>query len=212
MNRSLARSGRTMAAVAAAALMGLMAYSCGGSEDTKAGAAKGADTTAPASNARQATGFAATTNIRYIDLDSILAHYTLAQEINAQGNEAMLQFQQVQRQKESELQTLGNNIQQKLNNNGYLSEESYKADVNSFNNKQAQAQNYLNGEQQKIAAAMQVRDRQLQDSINNFLIDYNATRHYDAILYRNSGVYFNPSLDITPEVIQGLNERYKADK
>ncbi len=33
---------------------------------------------------------------------------------------------------------------------------------------------------------------------------------YDAILLRESGVLFNPALDITQEVIAGLNARYKA--
>ena len=31
---------------------------------------------------------------------------------------------------------------------------------------------------------------------------------YDMILYKAAGVYFNPELDITDEVIKGLNARY----
>ena len=39
-------------------------------------------------------------------------------------------------------------------------------------------------------------------------------RGYDAILYKNAGVFFNPALDITAEVIEGLNAAYNksADK
>ena len=121
----------------------------------------------------------------------------------------MNSLQQIQRQKESELQTLGNNIQQKAQSNGYLTQESYEADMRNFQNRQAQAQNYLMGEQQKVEQAMAQRQRQLQDSIHNFLVDYNASHHYDAILYKDAGVYFNPALDITKEVIEGLNDRYK---
>ena len=50
--------------------------------------------------------------------------------------------------------------------------------------------------------------KQLQDSINSFVIDYNKEKKYDAILYKAAGVYFNPSLDITNDVIEGLNARY----
>ena len=56
---------------------------------------------------------------------------------------------------------------------------------------------------------MAVRGRQRQESIHNFLVDYNAEHRYDAILLRAAGIYFNPALDITDEVIKGLNARYK---
>ena len=49
---------------------------------------------------------------------------------------------------------------------------------------------------------------QLTDSIESFIKEYNAKKHYDAILYKAAGVYFNPDLDITDEVIKGLNARY----
>ena len=49
---------------------------------------------------------------------------------------------------------------------------------------------------------------QLNDSIEAFIKEYNKTRGYDAILYKAVGVYFNPALDITDEVIKGLNARY----
>ena len=68
----------------------------------------------------------------------------------------------------------------------------------------------LGARQNSISAKMAERQKVLQDSVDNFLRAYNATRHYDAILLRESGVYFNPALDITQEVIAGLNARYKA--
>ena len=48
------------------------------------------------------------------------------------------------------------------------------------------------------------------ESINNFIAEYVKTHSYDAILYHAAGVYFNPALDITDEVVEGLNARYKA--
>ena len=58
--------------------------------------------------------------------------------------------------------------------------------------------------QRESAARMQV----LQDSIMNYIVEYNVTRKYDAILYKAAGVLFNPALDITKEIIVGLNKRY----
>ena len=165
---------------------------------------------APAA-AKTADGEIATpvTNIRYIDLDSVLANYTLAQELSKESQKMMLDYQNVERQKGNELQKLGNQIQQKVNNSGYLTQESYQADVNSFNQKQNEAQNYLAAQQNRISTYMAEQQTRLNDSIQSFIKAYNATRNYDAILYREAGVYFNPALNITDEVVKGLNERYK---
>ena len=151
-------------------VMLLSVVACSGSDEKANSAADSLQ-----SNAKQAEAFTVSTNIRYIDLDSVMANYNLAVEISTAGQQAVNSLQQIQRQKESELQTLGNNIQQKAQSNGYLTQGQ----------------------------------RQLQDSIHNFLVDYNASHPYDAILYKDAGVYFNPALDITKEVIEGLNDRYK---
>lgn len=201
MNR-LAHSAKFI--LLAALAFGFTACSGSGSAD-KAGSS---DSSAIASNAKPAESFGASTNIRYIDMDSIVANYTLAQEISSQATIAMQDLQAKQRQKESEIATFGNTIQQKAQNNGYLSQESYEADMRSLNAKQNQAQNYLMQENQKVQQALAIRDRELQDSIHNYLVDYNATHHYDAILLKAAGIYFNPALDITAEVIEGLNARY----
>lgn len=150
----------------------------------------------------------ASLNIRYVDLDSVMRAYTLSKEVNEQGRKLMLDYQRMENQKRNEIQNLGASIEQKRNNNGYLSQESFDADVNSFNRKQTEAANILGAHQEKINKQLAEYDRQLNDSVTNFIEAYNATRHYDAILYRTAGLYFNPALDITDEIIAGLNARY----
>jgi len=150
----------------------------------------------------------ASINIRYVDIDSVMAAYTLAKELNEQGRKLMLDYQRMENQKRNEIQSLGASIEQKRNNNGYLSQESFEADVNSLNRKQTEAANILGAHQEKINKQLAEYDRQLNDSVRGFIEQYNASRHYDAILYRASGLYFNPALDITDEVIAGLNARY----
>ncbi|MDE6136712.1 MAG: OmpH family outer membrane protein [Muribaculaceae bacterium] len=171
---------------------------------------KNADATAAAPAAAAADDATTGGGIRYLNLDTVFANYTLAQEISKEGQKLMLDYQNLERQKQGELQRLGSSIEQKRNSNGYLSQESFDADVNNFNKKQNEAANVLGARQNSISAKMAERQKVLQDSLDNFLRDFNATRHYDAILLRESGVYFNPALDITQEVIAGLNARYKA--
>ena len=147
-------------------------------------------------------------SIRYVDIDSVMATYTLSKELDEQGRKLMLDYQRMENQKQNELQNLAAQMEQKRNNNGYLSQESFDADVNNLNKKQNEAANILRAHQEKVQKQIAEFNRQLTDSIQNFIKDYNATRNYDAILYRASGLYFNPALEITGEIIEGLNARY----
>ncbi|MCM1036211.1 MAG: OmpH family outer membrane protein [Bacteroides sp.] len=196
--------------IAAASLLiaSCLVTACSDSADKAADKAPAAAQAKPAPAPKPGDAFAPTTNIRYIDLDSVLANYTLAQELSKASQKMMLDYQNLERQKGNELQRMGNQIQQKVNSSGYLSQESYQADVNNFNQKQNEAQTYLAGQQNKISTYMAQQQARLNDSIQAFVKDYNASRHYDAILFKEAGVYFNPALNITDEVVAGLNARY----
>ena len=167
---------------------------------------KGEATPAAAATADKAATTAV--NIRYIDADSIAAHYNLAKDFKEAQLRQINKIDNAQRTRSSELQKLGNQIQQKINNNGYLSQESFQSDQETFNKKQAEAQNYLASLQREAEQEMIQQQIQLTDSIEAFIKDYNSKKGYDAILYKAAGVYFNPALDITNEVIDGLNKRY----
>jgi outer membrane protein len=186
------------------AAMTITAASCSGSD-------KDSDSTAVAPVAKAAVkdnGTTPTTNIRYVDMDSILSQYTLAQEISQAGQKLMLDYQRLERQKQSEIQSLGNAIEQKRNNSGYLSQESFDADVNNFNKKQNEAANLLTAQQNKIQNEIATQQKRLTDSIMNYVKEYNVSHGYDAILLRDAGIYFNPALDITEDIVAGLNKRY----
>lgn len=142
----------------------------------------------------------------------MLSEYKLAQQLLEEQQREVNRLQQWHEAKQRELQSIANNIGQKQQNNVYLSQASLDADMQSFQKKGQEAENYLNAQQQRLAAAdLQIRAR-LSDSISNFVRDYNATRGYDAILLREAGVYFNPALDITAEVIEGLNARLSSEE
>ncbi len=150
----------------------------------------------------------ASLNIRYIDGDSVTAHYNLALDFKEASIRTMSKLENAQRAKAAEIQKFGSQIEQKMKSNGYLSEASYNADVQKFNKMQADAQGYLATLERNAQQELLQQQMQLNDSIDSFIKDYNAKHGYDAILFKNAGVYFNPELDITKEVIEGLNARY----
>ncbi len=178
--------------------LALLAVSCTNSNES-------ATTSVPVASADQPV---AMLNIRYIDADSIAAHYNLAKDFKEAQMRQVSKIDNAQRSRGAEIQKLANQIQQKINSNGYLSQESFNADQELLNKKNTEAQNYLASLQREAEQEMIQQQMQLSDSIEAFIKEYNKTRGYDAILYKAVGVYFNPALDITDEVIKGLNARY----
>lgn len=153
--------------------------------------------------------FAPTTNIRYYNMDSVMANYELVKTFNEANLRTMTELQNAQRSREGELNRLAASIQQKMQNNGYLSEASYNADMNELNKKQQAAQNYLGSLQARAQEEALRQQQEFIDSVHSFLAEYNKTRHYDAIILFAPGELFNPELDITDDIIEGLNARYK---
>lgn len=150
------------------------------------------------------------TNIRYYDLDSVSVHYELIKRLNAEAEAAMTAANARGRKLENELQSMANNIENKQRNNGYLSEQSFNADVQAFQTRQQQVQAEMARLQNNIAAQAAAQQQQLLDSIDNFLKAYCSVNKFDAVLVKTPGTYFADELNITDEVIKGLNERYKA--
>lgn len=158
----------------------------------------------------QGKGFAPTINIRYVDLDRIYKEYTYAAQEIAKLQKMDVELQQYQNALASKIQKKGNDIQQKVNSNGYLSQQSYEADVKDFNQLQQSSEQQYAARAQKSAAEAQKITAAVDASINNYIIKYNETHKYDAILPKTVGIYFNPSLDITDEIVAGLNGSVKT--
>lgn len=67
----------------------------------------------------------------------------------------------------------------------------------------------------KIAEEQQVKLRLIQQSITDFLVEYNKNKGYHVILSSTFGgplLYGHPSLDITQDVLKGLNDKYSSTR
>ncbi len=175
--------------------------SCGGNDSAK-------QTSAPAPVAEKAGDKTPSINIRYVDHDSIMAQYNLAKDFQEAYLRALSKVDNARQSKGAELQKFAATIEQKARSNGYLSEASYNADMATLQKRQQEAENYLNSLSRNTENELAQQQLQLNDSIEKFIKEYNATRGYDAILFKAAGLYFNPALDITAEVVAGLNARY----
>lgn len=150
--------------------------------------------------------------IAYIHTDSILAHYDFVKAKADELAEKAKKFDADITRRQRELDQEVAYFQESVRKNA-LSEKS--------------AQEIYAQLMQKQQAIMELKDRYQQElamdeaNINNILIDtvtsmlkrFNKDLHFDYIFgyNRNGNIFYTqPSLDITPEVLEILNKEYKA--
>jgi len=107
-------------------------------------------------------------------------------------------------------------FQRKLEANAFLSRERAESEQNRLQKKEQQLmakQQELENLRQKLSADFMDEQaaltQQLQDSVQQYLREYNADGHYHLVL--NDAVLMNKvaGYDITNDVIDALNARYK---
>lgn len=149
--------------------------------------------------------------IAFIEIDTLTSQYEFAKqttlELEKKGTNARNTIQ-------SKTQQLEKNVaafQQKLQSNGFTSREqaenaqaALQREQNNLVALQQRLEAELANEQQKFLQAF-------QDSLDNFLTDYNADKKYDLILNKAAILHSSKKFDITDDVVNGMNRRYKKD-
>ena len=147
--------------------------------------------------------------IAFVELDSLTEHYEYAKQMRDSLEKMSANANTVLSNKEKELQRSENSIRTKLQNNGFTSEQQYNTAVAALeqerNNAVALASRLNNELQQKQADFLKA----MQDSLDNFLAEYNKDKKYDIILNKAMTLHSDQKFDITQDVLNGLNNRYK---
>ena len=150
--------------------------------------------------------------IAYLNVDSLLENYVFAQE----ANEKLMKKQEDARLKmNTKVRTFQNEVadfQRKLENNAFLSRERAEKEQQRLAKKEQELQELEAKLTQDILTENQNLNKQLVDSLNNFLNVFNADGRYHVILSNNAKdniLMASEVYDITDEVIEGMNNRYK---
>ena len=179
--------------------------SCGGADKT----ATDNKAQTPVSEKETAdSGVISSLNVRYVDEEKLLNEYNLAKDFQESIQRSQSKLMSAQQSRENDIRQLGSQIETKMNSNGYKTESEYNADMAKFQKKQQDAQSYLANLQRTTEIEISQLQAQLQDSIKSYMEVYSKANGYDAVLLKSAGFYFNPALDITENVVKGLNERY----
>lgn len=192
----------TALGVAMALAIGSTFASCGGSKEEKDSSAKKVAT----------ADSVALPNYRYVDFDTLLTKYILAKDYNEEMIRMQENLESETKRHQTSLQSLASQIQNKVQNNSYLSQESFDTDQQKLASMQSNAERSVGMMQQKYAEAAAKAQQAVNDSVNAFVEEYNKKHGYDAIFNKAAALHFNPALDITDEIVEGLNARYNKVK
>lgn len=155
----------------------------------------------------------ATVKMAYIDSDSLGAKYNFAKDIFEANQRAQNKLETVRQQKANELQRFQQEIETKGRNNGYLTEESYKADMQKYQRMEYDAGRHLNDLQNKFINENDLSLKQLNDSIEKCISEYAKKHGYSVVLDKKTTYYVNDIPNITDDIVKILNERYnKVEK
>ena len=150
-------------------------------------------------------------DIVYIDLDKILMDYDMANDLRSVVETKVQNIQAEVNRRGKKLETDVKAFQEKIDK-GLMTRSV--AEVQS-QQQEAEFNNYAAQKQQEIQEEQVVMMNQLGDAIQTFLEKYNAEKQYAMILTNQGGapvIAADSSLDITEDVLAGLNEEYVKNK
>ena len=161
----------------------------------------------PAAAGNSASGV----KIAYVEVDSLMTQYDFAKDYSVTLQKKSNNARNTLTSKGNALQAAVNNFQQKLNNNGFQSREQAASVQSAIERQQRDLQELQARLENELATETAKFNEALRDSLQNFLKDYNADKHFDLILSKagDNILLGSNKLDITQDVINGLNKRYK---
>ena len=155
-----------------------------------------------------------TLKIAYVDIDTLLINYTLWNDLNEEMIRKEENVRTTLNEKAKELEADFAEFERKLNNNGFVTRERAESEQNRILKKRQDLEEL----QERLSNELTIENNKnnilFRDSINAYIKEYNKAKGYNIILSRlgDNILYIDGGMNITQEVIEGLNSRYKVTK
>ncbi|NMB37347.1 MAG: OmpH family outer membrane protein [Bacteroidales bacterium] len=150
-------------------------------------------------------------DIVYIRMDTLIMQYDMASDLSstfqAEAQAVQDDLNKRGRKLESDMKSFENQYQK-----GLLTRSNAEQQQNALLKRQQELQNLANQKQLELQEKEFVMNNQIIYAIKTYLEEYNKVRGYAAILtttdMNNTIIVGNVALDITQEVVEGLNAEY----
>ena len=155
--------------------------------------------------------------IVWYDLDRVLNEYDMANDLRSVAETKINSINQEVNRRGSKLEKDIKTFQDKINK-GLMTQSVAEIQSKKLQDQQNSFNQYAAQKQQEIAEEQQVMMNQIADAIKTFIDEFNATRGYAMILTTQGDILpapvvtADPALDITDEILEGLNAAYVKSK
>ena len=153
-------------------------------------------------------------DIAYIRMDSLLSDYNRAIDL---GGAFETKAAKVQNDLEARARSFQNEIAgfQDKATKGLMTTRDAQAEQTRLQTKGEQLEIDGQRQQAELAEEQQVMMNQIFHAINDYVAKFNADYRYKMIVTSSASdpiIHADPALDITAEIVKGLNEEYAAEK
>ena len=152
--------------------------------------------------------------IVYVDLDRILTEYDMANDLRSVVETKVQNIQAEVTRRGQKLEKEVASYQEKIQK-GLMTRSVAEVQGQKLQQQEIDFNNYAAQKQQEIQEEQVVMMNQLGDAIQTFVTKYNEEKQYAMILTNSGGapvITADASLDITDDVLAGLNEEYIKTK
>ena len=153
-------------------------------------------------------------DIVYVNLDRILMEYDMANDLRSVVETKVQNIQAEVNRRAKKLENEVIDFQNKIDK-GLLTRTNAEVQSQKLQQQELEFNNYAAQKDQEIQEEQVVMMNQLGDAIQTFLNKYNEEKQYAMILTNSGGspvITADAALDITDDVLAGLNEEYIKSK
>ena len=145
--------------------------------------------------------------VAYIDTDTLLAKYQYAIDLEQQLKDYTEQQRHYGQQQVEAFQKDYNNYLQNGSTMTLTQQQAKEAELKQRAEKMQTLEQELMA---KVAEKQATETSKVMNAIYAFVREYNAAnQQFDIILTKQATLYVNNAMDITDEIVNGLNEEYK---
>ncbi|MBQ8703067.1 MAG: OmpH family outer membrane protein [Bacteroidales bacterium] len=145
--------------------------------------------------------------VAYIDTDTLLAKYQYAIDLEQQLKDYTEQQRRYGQQQVEAFQKDYNNYLQTGSTMTLTQQQAKEAELKQRAEKMQTLEQELMA---KVAEKQATETAKVMNAIYAFVREYNAAnQQFDIIYTKQATLYINPAMDITNEIVNGLNEEYK---
>jgi outer membrane protein len=150
-------------------------------------------------------------DIVYVQIDSLIIQYDMFNDLRSAFESKAQSVQDDLSKKGRKLESDGKSFENQINK-GLLTRSTAEQQQKSLLKRQEDLQSLANQRQRELQEEEYVLNNTVMDAIKSFLIEYNKTHNYSMILTTSGStnvvIVGNPAIDITKDVMEGLNEAY----